>query len=82
MEVQGDSAGFDPIYDADKNIEEAALFNFKSDGPLDVSSDVQAALFDDTDNILSRRRMTNSEHQEKIASLNETQRVAFDSVVQ
>ena len=45
-------------------------------------SDVQAALFDDTDNILSRRRMTNSEHQENIASLNEIQRVAFDSVMQ
>ena len=59
LEVECDSAGFDPIYDANENVEEATLLNLESDGPQEVSaqehSDVQAALFDDTDNnILSR----------------------------
>ena len=87
LEVEHDGAGYDPIYDANENVQEAKLLNLESDGPQEVSaqehSDVQAALFDDTDNnILSRRRVTNIEYQEKIANLNDTQRVAFDSVVQ
>ena len=42
-----------------------------------------AALFDDTDNnILSRRQMTDVEYNNKVAGLNNSQREAFDRVVQ
>ena len=45
--------------------------------------DLQAALFDDTDsNILSWRRMTDAEYNNKVAGLNNSQRDAFDCVVQ
>ena len=57
LEVEAETAGFDPMYDADENVEQAALV--ESDGPQEVSaqkhSDIQAALFDDKgNNILSR----------------------------
>ena len=78
LKVERDSAGFDPIYDAEENVEEATLLNLELDGPQEVPaqehSDVQAALIDDTDNnILSRQRMTNIGYQQKIANLNDTQ---------
>ena len=45
-EVEAESAGFDPMYDADENIEQVALV--ESDGSQEVSvqehSDIQAAL--------------------------------------
>ena len=57
LEVEAESAGFDPIYDTEENVEQAALV--ESDGPQEVSaqnySDIQAALFDDRDNNLLSR---------------------------
>ena len=47
------------------------------------NGDIQGALFDDTDNsILSWRRMTDAEYINKVAGLNDSQRDAFDRVVQ
>jgi len=85
LEVEAESGGFDPIYDTEENVEQAALV--ESDGTREVSAqdygDIQAALFDDRDNnLLSRLRMTDHEYQEKVSSLNDTQKVAFDHVVQ
>jgi len=82
LEVKAESAGFDPIYDTEENVKLV-----ESDDPQEVSaqdySGIQAALLDDRDNnLLSRLRMTDHEHQEKVSSLNDTQRMAFDHVVQ
>ena len=47
------------------------------------NGDLQVALFDDTDNnILSWRQLTDVEYNNKVASLNNSQREAFDHVVQ
>ena len=78
---------FDPLFDGDANVEEGALevnddanhqeTNVEEHGYL------QAALFDDTDNnILSQRRMTDAEYNSQVAGLNDSQREAFDHVVQ
>ena len=78
---------FDPLFDGDVNIEEGGL-EVNDDAnhqetTAQENGDLQAALFDDTDNnILSRRRMTDAEYNSKVAGLNESQRDAFDRVVQ
>ena len=78
---------FDPLFDGDVNIEEGALeINDNAnhqETTVQENGDLQAALFDDTDNnILSRRRMTDAEYNNKVAGLNDSQRDAFDRVVQ
>ena len=78
---------FDPLFDGDVNIEEGALeVNDNANNQettAQENGDLQAALFDDTDNnILSRRQMTDVEYNNKVAGLNNSQREAFDHVVQ
>ena len=78
---------FDPLFDGDVNVEEGALevnddANHQETN-VEEHGDLQAALFDDTDNnILSRRRMTDAEYNSQVAGLNDSQREAFDRVVQ
>ena len=77
----------DPLFDGDVNIEEGALeVNDNANNQettVQENGDLQAALFDDTDNnILSRRQMTDVEYNNKVAGLNNSQREAFDRVVQ
>ena len=74
------------MYDGDVNIEENALevhdTNHQEATTTD-NGDLQAALFDDMDdNILSRRQMTDAEYNSKVTGLNDSQRDAFDCVVQ
>ena len=78
---------FDPLFDGDVNVEEGALevnddANHQETN-VEEHGDLQAALFDDTDNnILSRRRMTDADYNSQVAGLNDLQREAFDRVVQ
>ena len=76
----------DPLYDGDINIEEIALVAHDAnhqEATTNDNGDLQAALFDDTDNnILSWRQMTDAEYNSKVAGLNDSQRNAFDCVVQ
>ena len=78
---------FDSLFDGDVNVEEGALevnddANHQETN-VEEHGDLQAALFDDTDNnILSRRRMTDAEYNSQVAGLNDSQREAFDRVVQ
>ena len=76
---------FDPLFDGDVNIEESALETHDNANHQDTTThdhgDLQAALFDDTDNnILSRRRMTDVEYNNKVAGLNDSQRNAFNRI--
>ena len=69
---------FDPLFDGGVTVEELApANNDKADHQQMTAqehSDLQAALFDDTDsNILSRRRMTDAEYNSKVAGLNDSQ---------
>ena len=77
---------FDPLYDGDVNIEENALEVHDANHQESTTNDnvdLQAALFDDTDNnILPRRQMTDAEYNSKVAGLNDSQHNAFDRVVQ
>ena len=75
------------MFDGDVNIEEGALEINDNANHQEITAqengDLQAALFDDTDNnILSRRRMTDAEYNNKVAGLNDLQCDAFDRVVQ
>ena len=75
------------MFDGDVNIEEGALEINDNANRQETTAqehgDLQAALFDDTDsNNLSRRRMTDAEYNNKVAGLNDSQRDAFDRVVQ
>ena len=78
---------FDPLFDGDVNNEEGALevnddANHQETN-VEEHGDLQAVLFDDTDNnILSRRRMTDAEYNSQVAGLNDSQRETFDHVVQ
>ena len=76
----------DPLYDEDVNIEENALEAHDAnhqEATTNDNGDLQAALFDDMDNnFLSRRQMTDAEYNSKVAGLNDSQRNAFDFVVQ
>ena len=77
---------FDPMFDGDVNIEEGALEINDNANHQEITAqehgDLQAALFDDTDNnILSRRRITDAEYNSKVAGLNDSQQVTFDRVV-
>ena len=77
----------DQLFDGDVNIEEGALevndSTKNQETTAQENGDLQAALFDDTDNnILSRRQMTDVEYDNKVAGLNNSQREAFDRVVQ
>ena len=76
---------FDPLYDGDVNIEENALeahdANYQ-EATTNDNGDLQAALFDDTDNIiLSRRQITDTNYNSKVAGLNDSLCDAFDHVV-
>ena len=77
---------FDPLYDGDVNIEENALEVHDAnhhEATTNDNGDLKTALFDDTDNnILSRRQMTGAKYNSKVAGLNDSQRDAFDCVVQ
>ena len=78
---------FDPLFDGEINVEESALETNDNANHQDITAqdhgDLQAALFDDTDNnLLSRRRMTDTEYNNKVAGLNDSQQDAFDQVVQ
>ena len=80
-------AEFDPLFDGDVDIEEGRMDvqdnANRQETNAQENGDLQAALFDDTDNnILSRRRMTDAEYNNKVAGLNDSQRDAFDRVVQ
>ena len=75
------------MFDGDVNIEEGALEVSDNanhqEATAQENGDLQAALFDDTDNnILSRRQMTDGEYNSKVAGLNDSQHDAFDRVVQ
>ena len=75
------------MFDGDVNIEEGALEVNDNANHQETTAqengDLQAALFDDTDNnILSRRQMTDVEYNNKVAGLNNSQPEAFDHVVQ
>ena len=77
----------DPLFDGDVNIEEVALeVNDNANNQettAQENGDLQAALFDDTDNnILSRRQMIDVEYNSEVTGLNNSQREAFDHVVQ
>ena len=87
LDAVAQESEFDPLFDGDVNIEEGALeINDNAnhqETTAQENGDLQAALFDDTDNnILSRRRMTDAEYNNKVAGLNDSQRDAFDRVVQ
>ena len=76
---------YDPLYDGDVNIEENALEVLDAnhqEATTNDNGDLQAALFDDTDNILSQRQMTDPKYNNKVAGLNDSQRNAFDRVLQ
>ena len=69
---------FDPLFDGDVNIEEGELEINDNANNQDITAqehgDLQAALFDNTDNnILSRRQMTDAEYNRKVAGLNDSQ---------
>ena len=74
------------MYDGDVNIEENALEAHDAnhqEATTNDNGDLQAALFDDTENnFLSRRQMTDAEYNSKVARLNDSQCNAFDCVVQ
>ena len=87
MDADALESEFDPLFDGDVNIEEGALEVNDNANHQETTAqengDLQAALFDDTDNnILSWRRMTDGEYNSKVAGLNDLQRDAFDRVVQ
>ena len=87
LDAVAQESEFDLLFDGDVNIEEGALeINDNAnhqETTAQENGDLQAALFDDTDNnILSRRRMTDAEYNNKVAGLNNSQRDAFDRVVQ
>ena len=87
LDVGAVESKFDPLFDGDANIEEGELEINDNANNQEITAqehgDLQAALFDDTDNnILSRRRMTDAEYNSKVAGLNDSQRDAFDRVVQ
>ena len=78
---------FDPLFDGGVTVEELAPENNDNADHQQTTAqehgDLQAALFDDTNsNILSRRRMTDAEYNSKVAGLNDSQREAFDQIVQ
>ena len=78
---------FDPLFDGGVTVEELAPENNDNADHQQITtqehSDLQTALFDDTDsNILSRRQMTDAEYNSKVAGLNDSQREAFDQIVQ
>ena len=80
-------AEFDPLFDGDVDIEEGQMDvqdnTNRQETNAQENRDLQAALFDDTDtNILSRRRMIDAEYNNKVAGLNDSQRDAFNCVVQ
>ena len=70
-------AEFDPLFDGDVDIEEGRM-NVQDNANhqetnAQENGDLQATLFDDTDNsILSRRRMTDAEYNNKVADLNDS----------
>ena len=70
-------AEFDPLFDGDVDIEEGAV------DLQDNGNHQEGERIDDTDNnIVSRRCMTDAEYNNKVAGLNDSQRDAFDRVVQ
>ena len=78
---------FDPLFDRGVTVEELAPENNDNANHQQTTaqeeSDLQAALFDDTEsNILSMRRMADAEYNSKIGGLNDLQREAFDQIVQ
>ena len=86
LDAVAQESEFDPMFDGDVNIEEGAL-EINDNGNCQEATaqengDILAALFDDMDNnILSRRRMTDAEYNNRVAGLNDSQRDAFDRVV-
>lgn len=77
---------FDAMFDGGVNFEEGAIDDNVTEHHCEITAqvhgDLQGALFDDRDNnVLSRRRMTDAEYQNKVAGLNDTQRLALDHVV-
>ena len=82
-----DSGELEALFDGDVDIKEGAVDvqdnGNRQEATAQENGDLQAALFDDTDNnILSRRRMTDAEYNNKVAGLNDSQPDAFDRVVQ
>ena len=82
----GEGSGFDPLYDGDVNLDPSA--NLHCNGGVDhhdpqEQNGFQASMFDDQDsNILSRRTMTDAEFEQKVSSLNDSQRGAFACVAE
>ena len=76
----------DPLYDGGVNIKENALEVHNAnhqETTTNNNGDLQAALFDDTNNnILSRRQITDAEYNSKVAGLNDSKHDAFDRVIQ
>ena len=84
LNIEAQESEIDPLFDGDVDIEESAVDNNANHREISAQEhgDLQAALFDDTDNnILSRRRMTDAEYCNKVAGLNDSQRDAFDRVM-
>ena len=86
LENGGEGSGFDPLYDGDVNLDPSV--NLHCNGGVDhhdpqEQNGFQASMFDDQDsNILSRRTMTDAEFEQKVSSLNDSQRGAFACVAE
>jgi len=86
LEDSGEGSGFDSVYD-DGEVNLDPSINVHSDGVGQLGHHEQngfeASVFDDQDtNLLSRRTMTDAEFEQKVASLDNSQRGAFAGVVQ